>query len=500
MLRTLLTIGFLQFLTMLVMLVRTKTLALVLGPEYVGMMSTIDKLLAVISQTLSLSLPFAALRFLPEALRSSPAAFHNLLRRMRNVLLVLAVPFAVVAAGIAFRWPGFWGAQFVPYRDALFFALLGLPVAASVPFLTNAFAGRMRQYQSMLFALGHAMVLTVSAVIGAWWRGLEGVYLVYAMLGLGLVIVAYWLVGRPSAGESPDDGAGGGFSLRLPAAMWRFSLALLSVTFALPYAAFYVNYSVLSRFGAEATGWLQAAIGLSLSVRTLLGSAHAVFLTPNVNRQGAPADRMTWANRFQHTNCLLFVLALPPLLLFPHLAVRILYSSAFLPGATLAALFIAAEVTMLLSGTYQSLIIAGNHMALHVVQNLLAQLLLMGTASLLLPRIGMAGAGIATLATPIFLYLTTVGFLHWRYGLRVPRDLTVLSLYVAGVVAVSGVIGARMPEFTPTVVGVKVLVYIALTGLGFFFLTPGDRDSLSLAWRRSRRWIGRRGTAAEGAH
>ena len=49
MLRALLTIGALQVITMLVLLVRTKTLALTLGPELVGVMAVIEKLLAVIA-------------------------------------------------------------------------------------------------------------------------------------------------------------------------------------------------------------------------------------------------------------------------------------------------------------------------------------------------------------------------------------------------------------------------------------------------------------------
>ena len=63
MLRVLLTIGAVQVATMLVLLARTKILAVMLGPESVGVMAVIDKLLAVIVGTVSLSLPFAAVRF-----------------------------------------------------------------------------------------------------------------------------------------------------------------------------------------------------------------------------------------------------------------------------------------------------------------------------------------------------------------------------------------------------------------------------------------------------
>jgi len=109
----------------------------------------------------------------------------------------------------------------------------------------------------------------------------------------------------------------------------------------------------------DAAGILQSAIGISISVRALLGAAHAVFLTPHVSRESNPGVRMTWADEFQRTTGLLFVVAIPPLLLFSDIAVRILYAPAFLAGSSFVALFVAAEVFGMLSGTYQSLIIAG---------------------------------------------------------------------------------------------------------------------------------------------
>ena len=58
-----------------------------------------------------------------------------------------------------------------------------------------------------------------------------------------------------------------------------------------------------------------------------------------VGRGGTPEDRMAWANRYQAAFCLLAGLAVPPILLFPGLVVRLLYSSDFLPGAAFVAVF-----------------------------------------------------------------------------------------------------------------------------------------------------------------
>ena len=140
---------------------------------------------------------------------------------------------------------------------------------------------------------------------------------------------------------------------------------------------------------------------------------------------------MAWANEFQRVTALLFVVALPPLLLFADIALRVLYSSRFLGASSFVGLFVAAEVVTLLSGTYQSLIIAGDRMLFHVIQNLAAQALLVATVATAMPRVGLAGAGLATLAAPLFLYATTLIFLRRAYDVRVSRDAAWMARIIA---------------------------------------------------------------------
>jgi antigen flippase len=437
------TIGMLQFVSMLLLFGRTKMVAVALGPAAVGAMSVIDKLTALVVQALSLSLPFAALRFLPAALRVEPAAQGRLYRQMLFVGLALILPATVVGAGLSAFAPQLWGAELSTRQTAVLLAFAGLPVIALAPFLTNAYAGVMDHGGSMRFTILHSAVLFLGGVAAAAGFGLAGYYGVYAALGAVLVAVAAARVAR----RTPVEGSRLRWRdlLRLPRPIWRFSAALMALTVAAPYAALYIQYTSLHLFGAAAAGVLQAAIGISLTVRTLLGAAHAVFLTPQVNRQGEPADRMAWANDFQRVTALLFVVVLPPLLLFSDLALRLLYSSAFTSASTFVALFVAAEVLTMLSGTYQSLIIAGDRMLFHVLQNLIAQGLMVATAALLLPRLGLAGAGVAALSAPIFLYASTLIFLRRAYGVRVSPQAARMVVLTAGILVLCGGLGARYP-------------------------------------------------------
>jgi O-antigen/teichoic acid export membrane protein len=260
--------------------------------------------------------------------------------------------------------------------------------------------------------------------------------------------------------------------------MWRFSGMLLILTFAAPYAALFTQYEVMSRLGAVSAGWMQAALGISIAVRTLLGSAHTVFLTPNVNRGGEPHDRMAWANEFQKVTCLLFIVALPPLLFFPGLFVRTLYARSFLPGASFVALFVAVEIVTMLAGTYQALVIAFDRLGFHVTQNLTAQLLLIGVAAIAIPRIGILGAGLAALSGQAFLYLATTTYLRVRFGLRVAPRNVVLGALVLLTITLCGAAGIALPELAWSALALKGLIYAALVAAASLALTPTDRANL----------------------
>lgn len=218
MLKVFLTIGLLQVLTMLVQLVRTKVLALLLGPQALGIMAVVDKLLAVIVQTVSLSMPFSALRFLPSLWTRDPNALHERYVRMRNVVLVAIGSAVLVSLVVTMLRPVTWGAQLLPYRGVVLAALAGLPVLALVPLLQNVVAGRLEQNRAMLVALGNAAVMAAAAA-GILWNGLAGYYLLYAALGLVLVAGVQRMIRRGVTVVR----RGPRFPLGLPPLMWKFS-------------------------------------------------------------------------------------------------------------------------------------------------------------------------------------------------------------------------------------------------------------------------------------
>jgi PST family polysaccharide transporter len=477
MIKVLATIGAIQFVQMAVLLVRTKGLALLLGPDLVGVLAVIDKLVAVIAQTASLSMPFAALRFLPSLWTADPRAFYSRLRGMAAVVLMLSAMATAGALLVTAVAPQRWGAELVPYTPVVFVALLTVPAQALVPFVTSATAATMAPGRSMLVGLGHAAVLAISGLLGAWWLGLQGIYLLYLLPATALAMWALRRLAVPATGQLLLPSPAGAVR-ELPREIWRFGGALFGLAFLLPYAALFLHYRVLADIGASAAGLMQAAMGVSLAVRTVLGSAHSVFLTPNVNRGGAPEQRMQWANDYQKTLCLLVGVVLPPLLLFPDVVVRLLYSAEFAPAANFVFLFVLVEIVTLLSGTFQSLILALDRMRFHVVQNLIAQLIMITVGVLAIRPIGIAGAAAAALASSTFLYVSTAVFLRRAFGLRISWQSARLAIYVVGVVIAAGLVGRMPGSLELPALALRALLYVAAVAGLAAFLTKADYQRL----------------------
>jgi O-antigen/teichoic acid export membrane protein len=472
--RALISIGFLQFLSMLLLLGRTKIIALFLGPEGVGVIATVDRVTAVIAQTLSLSLPFAALRFLPAAQRESADEAEALYRSMRNVAVALLAVATIVCVGIAAAAPGLWGRALVSYQGALILAFAALPVIGLVPFLTNAFAATTGHVASMRFTLAHGVVFVFAAIAAAAGLGVAGFYGAYALLGTALVLAAILKLRVPGAKKvRPRRSLAKAF--KLPRDVWRFGFWLFPLTFAAPYAARYVQYSVLRLYGAGSAGILQGAIGIGLSVRTLLGAAHSIFLTPNVNRQADSAERMMWTNDFQRHMVLIFVGVLPPILLFSDIELAVLYAPAFVAAAPFVALFVAAEVITLLSGSYQALILADNRLRFHVAQNFTAQLLVAGIAVIAIPRLELTGAGLAMLSAPIFMFASTILYLRRQFGVRLSPEAAHMSLLALGMLLVCGVIGSLFPGMSAIRLGAKAIACVIVWLVALAVMPAPDR-------------------------
>jgi O-antigen/teichoic acid export membrane protein len=108
-LQAMVALGGIQALTMLAGLIRSKILAVMLGPAGVGVAGVVDQAVSLVAQLGSLSVPFVALKFLS---RARDASSHDV-RRVYTALLgtigLCSVVSAAIATVIAAWRPGIFG-------------------------------------------------------------------------------------------------------------------------------------------------------------------------------------------------------------------------------------------------------------------------------------------------------------------------------------------------------------------------------------------------------
>ncbi|MEZ5499960.1 MAG: hypothetical protein R3E77_11105 [Steroidobacteraceae bacterium] len=480
----LLRVGALQLAVMLVLVARTKGLALWLGPEWLGLMSVIDKLLALFAQTAAFSLPLAAVRFLPAALQNNSGEMTAIWRAMRNwLVLTLALAMATGLALATFS-PGLLGAELVGHRDILLVAFASLPAIMFVPFLQNSLSAHGEPTAALTSTLLNALGLTASAFLGVWLAGLRGLYLVYAVFGICFVALSLRRLSRKFNGGVWVGPPRGRFSL--PREIWRFVMIMRPLAIAGPFALLFVNYRVLQLEGAAAAGWMQAAFAIAIAASTVLSAGNLAMHTPNVSRGGTPQELMNRAEEYLCASGFLAAVCLPPLLLFPKTVISILYSQEFHPATAVLAIFLIAKLLELAVGAVQAIVIALDHMKFHVVENVLVQLLVIAAAIVLIPRFGITGAALSLALESLCLLLVSTTFLLHRHALQMPTRPLWLWIFLLSA-AISCRALAPLPEWQPQPLLLRACLYAAIIG-GAFILAPTSlRTQLRSLLRPGRR-------------
>ncbi len=485
----LLGLGALQAVAMLVLFARTKVLAILLGPERAGELRVLDSLLAVFAQTAALSFPFAALSFLPRAWQHGESSFQRLLLGMGRVLLLTSGLAAVVGLGWAGIAPRVLNEDLAHDPWLLSLGFLSVPGLVLLPFVQNAFAARGQPKRSLAYAALQAVLFSISGILGAWLGGLRGL-VVGGLIATLVMVVAGWRTLRRRESDqasAPVPSASTPLTaseiLGVPRGVWRFAVVLFALAFLAPWVALKVNGIVADVGGRASLGFLAAAVGVALSVRSVIGAAHPVLLTPQMNRGGTVAERLLAADQYQTVLTGLALALVPPVLLWPKLCIHVLYQPEFLPAASSVWVFVIAELLTILAGTYQALIVAEGRLGFHVAQNVAAQALLWGTSFAMVPHWGLAGAGAAAIVGQLLLLTGTLAALRWRgEGVALPPKIGV-HVAVLLFLALIGRWGANDASRAWWEHALGVGAWIFCGWLAFLLLPPAAKRRISGRFR-----------------
>lgn len=478
MFKIILTIGTIQGLAILVSFVKSKIVAVLLGPEGVGIVSTIDQIVQSAAYISAFSLPLASVKFLSRSHSEGDDAFRRCYSSFLKALMILSVAGTVATVGLALFKTGLFGAELAKYKMLLVLALLGVPAIVLGGFFSNVFAAAQSYKASSLLAVFTNLAAAVAIVMGVISAGMLGLYIGSAIAGLVVVLGALIYVdkvlgiprGAPSASILRE--------MRNSPGIVQFSmlLYLTSITYSISFLM--ARYAVLENFGAAEAGLLQGALVLAMALGMVLNPANGLYLTPVVNRNIDKVAKIRQAVEFQKKLLLISCLAAMPLVLFPHTLLTILFSSKFVSVAHLVFPFIVAQCLYQLAGVHQALLIGFDDLKVYAALTITCHLSMAALAWLLVPRYGILGVAIAYLVASLLIFLTTIARLKFKHGLPSASGLSLQVGCALAVVFLTGLFFRNVDEHSISTVALRLGI-IAVFALSFLLtLSREERTSL----------------------
>lgn len=486
MLKKIASLGVIQFLGLLVTLIRAKTFAVLLGPSGVGVIATIDQLVLSIVQITNLSLPFTALKFLSRShsqgdqqFRRSYAAFAKAIVSITfiaTITVVWAIPPRLDLVD----------SQIAQYRDAVTMALLGIPAATMMVFFSNVLAARQESSASVTLTVASTLVAFIAGLAGCLWGGISGIYVwAVSFSTVSAFAVSIYLWKRRDL--SPWADSSGQWS------EWISASQIIGITLipliAVASAAIQLliaRYAAIVHVSAEGAGILHSCLAIALSIGAVLGPANALYFSPFVNRSIPANEKVEAADRFLPRLVLLYCLGGVAVLLFPKFVLTTLFSGEFVPAVTVLPWFVAWQCLYQISNIYQQLLLGLDDVGGYSWASATGNLAAAAMCIVMVDRLGLLGIAIGfVVGALISLALTSIR-LRSRHGLVIPRScfgLIAFSMFGFGVVALLGQFTIEMSWLGALSRAITAIAFLAVLWLVLpFSLRMELSEGISRTW------------------
>lgn len=474
----LLGIGGLQVLAVLVNIARTKILALWVGPEGVGIISSIDQTIQFVTHACTLSLPFAAVKFLSKAHSEGGDAFRDGYVVFLKVLVLLSTAGALVATSLVLFHIDLFPVQILPYKTLLVLGLLGIPATALAGLFPNVLAAAQHSTGSARLIVFTGIAMAVASTVGLLVGGITGLYVasVCTITVLAAVVVEYL---RRELGLSIAEcrvGIAAGFRRMGNVVSFSFLFYLGAITST--GALLVTRYSVLEHLGEAEAGFLQAGMAVALLMSAVLSPLNGLFFTPRVNRAGPKEEKFQVAVEFQKQMAMILTILSIPVILFPHVLLALAFSPKFLVAAQYMFVFMLWQSFTMFAGIYQALLIGLDDMVSYTALSCMGSILAACSAVVLVPQYGVIGAASGFVVASALVSLGTFVRLKLSHGFALPANLVFLMGYSLLVTLVLGSIFRHYDAWHYTTLLSKAAVALAaLIGL-FLFLNRKERLAL----------------------
>lgn len=488
--RTLLSIGSIQIAIMVVAMARGKTMSILLGPAGFGVVSTIDLTILTLVNLGALSLPFTALKFMARSHSVGTLEFQDAYASFFRALLTISIA-VVLGANVLLLWaPGIFGTELLRYRPFFFIGVLQVPAILLNIFFINTLAAAQRSTDSAMVALLVTVGLAAAATAGVVTYGIQGLYIASVLAGLLTTVATMVFLRRRLALRSLIPTTGLLAALRQQPEILSYSLLLYIAMAAYSLTMLATRYFVFEDLGAETAGFLQALVSIALAVGAVITPMSGLYLAPLVNRQIPTHEKVAAASAFVSKVSTMLLLMALPVILFPRVALSLLFSERFSPVSQFLFSFIAWQCLYQLVNVYLQLLIGLDDILYFSIATCVAYACTALLFPILIPKLGLSGAAVALFAGMAVCGVMTALRLRFRFGSPIAAGVLVRASYLLAIIGLAGVLFDPQSELTMVGTGVRVAFALVACGVLWFLLAPDERQFAVDAYSRLRRHWG----------
>lgn len=425
-------------------MVRVKVVAVLLGPEGVGVTSQVNTLINSLTVLLYLGLGPGVAKFLAEA-----NAQHDT-ERIQRVVVTSSVTVVVVSlAGTALA---------ASLAAPLTRLTLGDPAMRTwvlLGVLAVPLAALSSQGKVLLQGFKQVRPIAVAGVISTFVSFVTVIPLVHylhvtgAIINIGIAWAAnaglcWWFYGRVPGRPSLRPRA---FDPEVLRDLIRYGAATLAVSSGVTLTALVIRSRIIAALGVEQNGLYQAVYALSLQYMTVVTGAMGTYSLAHLAELGRRDLIVAEVNN----NLRLILLIMTPLLggvlLLRELGLVVLYSPTFLPAAALFPLQVLGDFFQACAFALGVALIPIGRVRAHVGVNLTPMLLYLGSALVLLGPLGLQGV-------------------MTGYAIAMAVQAALILSYLVRALAF------RVERHTQTLFGRSLFVLLALAGISLIPPSP----------------------------
>ena len=475
--RVLISVGVIQVFIILTGMVRAKILSVVLGPTGFGIIATIDQVVLTVVQVAGFSIPFFSLKFMSRAHSEGTRRFQTVYSSFLSGLLLLSLVTTGLVIGITYWHPAIFGVELAPYKLFILIALLNVPAIMLGIFFVHTLAAAQMTSASATLNLVVTFCLAFAASSAAWLFGMEAIYIFVAITGVATTIGSVWYIRKKLSLHVRDPSAGILKELRRSPEIISFSLYGHMALSAYSIAMLVARYEVFSTMGETQAGLLQALFAIALALGAISSPLNFLYLTPILSRNISNEEKFRKAHEFQGLMVLITFMLSLPFLLFPNLALTILYSSEFRPASDYVYLFVFWQSMHVIVNVYKQLLVGLDDVKFFSISSLVSYIVAIVVTPYLVERFGLSGAAFS-LSLSVFLSGLVIPFrLSTRFHSSIPLGVWLKIILCLGGIILTGLIFSYLEEFSVTGFLARVL-YVALLAPLLWKLLPEEQKRM----------------------